>query len=110
MYRIKYLPLALDDLKGIVRYIAQELEAPQAAENLLVKIDKELLKVANNPYRCHLYISSEKLKYEYRVLNINNYSLFYVVEKNKVEIHRVIYSKRDIITILTLGENLKDKI
>ena len=101
MYKIKYLPLALDDLKNIVKYISQTLEAPQAAENLIVKIDKELLKVADNPYRFHLYISPEKLKYEYRVLNLNNYSLFYVVEKNKVEIHRVIYSKRDIPQILT---------
>ena len=104
MYKIKYLPLALDDLKKIVRYIALSLEAPQAAENLIAKIDKELLKVADNPYHCHLYVSPEKMNYEYRVLNVNNYSLFYVVEDNIVEIHRVIYSKRDIPRILKRDE------
>ena len=100
MYKIYYLPLALDDLKEIIKYIAQKLEAPKAAENLLNKIDKEILKLKDNPFRCHLYFPSEKLKHEYRVLNINNYSLFYVVEKEKIEIHRVIYSKRNILQIL----------
>ena len=100
MYDLNYLPLALDDLKEIIRYIARELEAPRAAENLLLKIDKELQKIVRNPYRCHIYISPEKLKYEYRVLHVNNYSLFYVIEKEKIVIHRVIYSKRDIRQIL----------
>ena len=113
MYKIHYLPLALDDLKEIVRYIAHELEAPRAAENLILKIDKEVQKTADNPYRCHLFVSPEKLKYEYRILNVNIYFLFYVVEptaegagrgsppkKGKIEIHRVIYSKRNIISIL----------
>jgi len=104
MYKIHYLPLALDDLKDIVKYIAHTLEAPQAAESLVSKIDKAVLKIAENPYRCHLYNSSEKLKYIYRVLNIDNYSLFYVVEDNKIEIHRIIYSRRDIVRILKVQD------
>ena len=100
MYKIFYLPLALDDLKDIVKYIAHKLEAPRAADNLLSKIDREVLKIAENPFRCHLYAPMERLKYEYRVLNIENYSLFYIVEKEKVEIHRVLYSRRDNLRIL----------
>ena len=100
IYKPHYLPLALEDLKEIIRYISHELEAPCAAENLLIKIDKEVLKATDNPFRYHLYICPEKLKYEYRVLNVDNYSIFYVVEKEKIEIHRVIYSKRNINQIL----------
>ena len=100
MYIVQYLPLAQEDLKEIVRYIAKSLNAPRAANNLVNKIDKEVLKVAKNPFRCHLYAPLEKLKYEYRILNVDNFSLFYVVEREKVEIHRVLYSKRDIIRIL----------
>jgi len=106
MYKIHYLPIALDDLKGIFNYIANTLESPQAAENLLLKIDKAVRKTADNPFRCHPYNSSEKLKFAYRVLNIDNYSLFYVVENNKIEIHRIIYSRRDIINILKSQERL----
>ena len=101
-YKIHYLPIALDDLAGIIGYIAHELNAPRAAENFLFKIDKEVQKIADNPFRCHLFISPEKLKYEYRILSINNYSLFYVVEKEMIDIHRVIYSKWDIISILNV--------
>ena len=100
IYKPHYLPLALEDLKDAIRYISHELEAPRAAENLLLKIDEEVKKISDNPFRCHLFVSPEKLKYEYRVLQVNNYSLFYTVEKEKVEIHRVIYSKRDIISML----------
>ena len=100
MYKIHYLPLALDDLKEIIRYIAHELEALRAAENLLIKIEKEVQKIADNPFRCRVYFPSKKLKHEYRILHIGNYSLFYVVEKAKIEIHRVIYSQRDIFRIL----------
>ena len=103
MYKIHYLPLALDDLKSITGYIAYKLESPQAAERFLSKINKEVLKLAENPFRCRLYASSEKLKYEYRILHINNYSLFYAVINDKVEIHRIIYSQRDILRIMTEG-------
>jgi addiction module RelE/StbE family toxin len=100
LYKIRYLPLALDDLKGIVRYITHELESPRAAEKLIAKIGKEVQKIANNPFRCHIFFSPDKLKLEYRVLHIDNYSLFYIVEEDKVEIRRIIYSKRDIIRLL----------
>ena len=101
MYKIRYLPLALDDLKVIVRYIAFELESPQAAEKFRIKLNKEVRKIAVNPFRCHLYTPPKKLKFEYRVLHIDNYSLFYYVADNsKIEIHRVIYSKRDFKSIL----------
>jgi len=98
--RIVYLPVALDDLRDIVRYITRELGSPKAAEIFLSKIDKEVLKTAENPFRCCLYASSENLKHEYRVLQVNSYSVFYVAGKGKIEIHRVIYSKRDIPQIL----------
>ena len=100
MYKIHYLPIALDDLKSIVRYITNKLESPRSAEHLILKIEKEVQKIANNPFRCHLFISPEKLKHEYRVLHIDNYSLFYVVDNEKIEIHRVIYALRDISQII----------
>ena len=104
MYKIHYLPLALDDLKSIVRYIADTLQSPRAAERFISKTDKAVLKIADNPFRCRLYTSSEKLKYDYRILHIDNYSLFYEVENKKIEIHRIIYSRRDTARILKADE------
>ena len=107
MYKIHYLPLALDDLKEIVRYITYKLEAPRAAERLISKIEREMKKIADNPYRCHIFSSAEKLKQEYRVLHVDNYSLFYVVEQEKVEIYRVIHARRDVLQILKKSNNSK---
>ena len=101
MYKIHYLPLALDDLKDIVKYITYKLESSRTAERLLSKIDKEVQKIAENPYRCHLFTSSEKLKHEYRILHVDNYSLFYTVKNENVEIYRVIHAQRNIPQILS---------
>jgi addiction module RelE/StbE family toxin len=109
VYKIHYLPLALNDLLDIAQYIAYNLESPKAAENFLSKLDKEVLKIADNPFRCHSYSPPEKLKYDYRVLHIDNYSLFYEVESEKVEIHRIIYSRREILRILKARDE-KEKI
>ncbi|MCL2440254.1 MAG: hypothetical protein FWD14_00795 [Treponema sp.] len=49
MYKASYLPIALDDLRNIIRYITHELKAPRAAENLRLKIDKEVKKIEENP-------------------------------------------------------------
>jgi len=102
MYEVHYLPLAVDDLKDIIRYITDKLEAPRAAERLIAKIEKEVNKIADNPYRCPAFYSPEKLKHEYRVLHIDNYSLFYVVENEKIEIYRVLHAKRNIRQILKM--------
>jgi addiction module RelE/StbE family toxin len=104
VYKIHYLPLALNDLKDVVKYIAYNLDSPQAAENFLSKLDKGVRKIADNPFRCHSYAPPEKLKYDYRVLHIDNYSLFYEVENDKIEIHRIIYSRRDTLRILKSEE------
>jgi len=100
MYKIDYLPLAVDDLKDIVRYITYKLEAPRAAERFISKVEQQVKKIETNPYRCPVFYSPEKLKKEYRVLHIDKYSLFYVVENEKVEIYRVIHARRDIRQIL----------
>ena len=100
MYKIHYLPIALDDLKSIVRYIAYKLESPRSAERLISRIEKEVQKLATNPFRCHLYSSPEKLKHEFKVLHIDNYPVFYAVENGKIEIYRVIHALRDISKIL----------
>jgi len=110
VYKIHYLPLAVDDLKDIVRYIAYKLEAPRAAESLISKIGREVKKIADNPYRCHIFSSREKLKHEYRVLHIDHYSLFYVVENEKIEIYRVIHARRDTLRILEKEEHSAEHI
>jgi plasmid stabilization system protein ParE len=96
MYSLTYLPSALSDLDGIVTYISNNLDAPRTAAKLRLEFDRKILALPKNPLRHRIYISQDTLKFEYRKLPVKNYSVFYVVKEDLVEIHRVLYSRRNI--------------
>ncbi|KUO71149.1 MAG: plasmid stabilization protein [Desulfosporosinus sp. BRH_c37] len=91
MYKLKYLPLAQKDLKGIISYIADILKAPEAAMDLVEALDNSIYRLQQFPYSCKVFQLIRPLEAEYRILNVKNYLVFYVVREYKVEIHRVIY-------------------
>jgi plasmid stabilization system protein ParE len=99
-YEAQYLPLALSDLEEIFFYICTVLEAPAAAENLRSEIDSAVQNLCLFPYAHHVYRSEKDLKNEYRKIAIKNFSIFYTVTDTIIEIHRVIYSKRDMDALL----------
>lgn len=97
MYKPEYLPIALNDMLGIVKYISQELKNPIAASNL----SEEFVKVAESltefPYSNPCYTPIKPLTHEYRKVTIKNYLMFYWVDESEktVTVARVIYGKRD---------------
>ena len=95
MYKLEYLPLALQDLHEITSYITDILKAPQAAMNLLNTLDKRISGLKDFPYSCKIYNTENSLKSEYRMLTVKNYLVFYVVRDNTVEIHRIIYARME---------------
>ncbi len=96
MHKIKYLPLALKDLKDIADYIFETLKAPKAAVDLIDVLDNSILDLQQFPYSCKLYQPIQSLETEYRMLPEKNYLVFYVVTEHDVEIHRIIYAKKDL--------------
>lgn len=96
MYKIHYLPLAKKDIEQITLYIADHLKAPKSAMDLLNSFDKSIVRLKQFPHSCKVYQPIKGLPLEYRMLIVKNYSVFYVVLEDVVEIHRVIYSKRDL--------------
>jgi addiction module RelE/StbE family toxin len=102
-YEVSYLPLALADMEEIFHYIVNKLEAPQAAQNLRDEINIAVQNLVQFPYAHALYRSQKPLTKEYRKLRVKNFYLFYVVEETTIEIHRVIYAKRNIESILQAG-------
>ncbi len=95
MYELKYLPLAVNDLHGIIDYISNTLKAPKAAIGLLDDLESSISRLQKFPFSCKLYQSVELLETEYRMLSVKNYLVFYVVVDHVVEIHRVVYAKID---------------
>jgi addiction module RelE/StbE family toxin len=99
-YVIKYLPVAKMDLLEIVDYISRNLDSPKTALNFIDEIEKKIMDLKANPYSHRLYRPSKPIDTEYRLLNVKNYLVFYVVVDNIVEIHRIIYNKRDLSKII----------
>jgi len=96
MPEIKYLPSFQQELNAIVEYIIFTLEAPQAALNLLDELEKSINNLKTFPLAHRLYRPVKPIQTEYRVLTVKNHLVFYVVLDETIEIHRIIYRKRNL--------------
>lgn len=97
MYRLEYLPAALQDMVEIVRYISMELKNPLAADRLAVELIEAGDGISAFPYANPVHLPVRPLKHEYRKLPVKNYLMFYWVDEEKklVTVARVLYAKRD---------------
>ncbi|MCL2809160.1 MAG: type II toxin-antitoxin system RelE/ParE family toxin [Treponema sp.] len=93
---IKYLPSFQQELNAIVDYISITLEAPRAAMKLVDELDIEIKKLKRFPNAHRLYRPIKPIKTPYRIFTVGNYLVFYVVLEEYIEIHRIIYKKRNL--------------
>lgn len=93
-YKLRYLKLALADLQDIVDYVSDELAAPDAAYQLLDKLDEAISRLETFPFSGPVARNMNGLKDEYRSLIVENYIVFYVVLDDIIEIRRVLHGKR----------------
>ena len=99
-YELSILPLFEDDLNEIVDYITCRLRNPQAAENLIDEVERaidERLDCAGSfePYR-----SNRERRYPYYLIQVKNYTIFYVAVGNTMEVRRIIYSRRTLQNLI----------
>ncbi len=94
-YEIRYLPTFISQLNNILYYITYELKNKIAADNFYNEVVKQIELRSNAPesYEVFKTIKDEKIKY-YKI-NVKNYTLFYVVKDNIMEIRRIYYSQRN---------------
>jgi addiction module RelE/StbE family toxin len=100
MPEIKYLPSFQQDLDAIVEYITYALKAPGAALNLLDDLEKSINGLREFPFAHRLYRPVKPIPAEYRVFTIKNYLVFYIVIEETIEIHRIIYKKRNLSPLI----------
>lgn len=99
-HEIKYSDLFYKDLSSILNYIKYELENTTAANRLFDEIIQEISARAYNPKSYEKYSSSIKRKDTYYRIYVKNYTIFYVVKDNVMEVRRIIYSKRNLKNII----------
>ena len=105
MYLIKITEPAERDLLNAVKYIAIKLKNRIAADRLLDDVDKAIYSLEEMPSR-HALVSDETLaSVGIRFFSVHNYLVFYTIreEPKTVVIKRILYSRRDWITILHGG-------
>jgi len=100
MYKIRYLPVVQKDLHDIILYFLDNLKSPKAAMDFIETLDKSILRLKQYPYSCKLYQPREPLEFEYRFLPVKNYLVFYIVTENIIEIHRVVYARKNLENII----------
>ena len=75
-YEIKYLPLAVQDLNDIARYLSGFY--PQTARRVLKEMREKITKLGDTPRMCEVYA----LDPTYRKLVADQYLVFYHVNEN----------------------------
>lgn len=99
-HEIKYSNLFYRDLSSILNYIKYELENVIAANHLFDEIVNEISNREYNPESYEEYSSTRKRKDTYYRIYVKNYTIFYVVKNNVMEVRRIIYSRRNLKNIM----------
>ena len=97
-YKVKIFPVAQNDLKDMVEYI--NTLSPQAALEHYDLVVDGIGSLAEMPERCPLCRDAQLRLRGYRTLLVKNYLVFYVVNKDTVEIRRIIYARRQYENLL----------
>lgn len=101
-YSLKFTSKAEEDLDEIYGYIANNLLAPEAAENLMDKIETGIMRLKAFPYSCSFVLDGPLRKRGYRKLIVDNYIVFYLVneQERQVVIMRILYGASNYHTII----------
>lgn len=99
-YKLVFLPLFENDLNEIVDYITINLQNPIAAERLIDNVESAIQKRLQAPLAFPEYHSAKKRQHTYYRIDVKNFSIFYVVIDDTMEVRRILYSKRNLDRLL----------
>ena len=94
--KLRFLPLFEEDLNEIVDYITYRLKNPIAAEALVSDVQTAIHDRLSCAEAFEQYHSAKERRYPYYRITVRNYTIFYVVIDDVMEVRRIIYSRRDI--------------
>lgn len=95
-YELRILPLFEEDLNEIVDYITFRLQNPIAAEHLVDDIEAAIRERLHCAEAFEPYRSAKERQYPYYRIQVQNFTIFYVVIGNVMEVRRILYSRRDL--------------
>ena len=99
-YNIEYSMESKQDLIDIKRYIKYNLQEPNTAQKLITKIKKEIDSLKDNPEMYSIIDDDIIKRFKIRKLVIDNYIVFYRINDENIQIVRIMYGRRNWITLL----------
>ena len=107
-YQLYITSTAEHDIMRAVDYIEFVLKNPQAADNLLDVVTKQIETLSDFPQKFRIVDDPVLASWEIRFVIINNYLAFYTIneEKQTVIVVRFLYKKRNWYSILRQGFSL----
>lgn len=94
-YTIKYSSSFINQFNSILKYFVNKLQNKIAAENFYNKVVKEIEKRSENPESYEKYTEIRTRKITYYRIYVKNYTIFYVVKDNTLEVRKILYSRRN---------------
>ena len=94
-YELRYLPLFRNDLQEILTYISFQLYNPTAAENLLDAVERAILERTSCAEAFEPYQGKKIRVHPYYRIYVGNYTIYYIVDAGVMEVHRILYNKRN---------------
>ena len=94
-YELKFLPLFEKDLTEITDYITFRLGNPIAADKLAEAVEAAIYQRLPNAEAFEPYHSKRDRKYPYYRIQVKNFTVFYVVIGNVMEVRRILYGRRN---------------
>ena len=96
-YRLSYLPIFYEDLDEKVTYIAEKLKNPQAASDLLDKVESAIMERLPVAESFEPYHSFRERKYTYYRIYVDNFTIYYVIIDDStndpvMEVRRFLYN------------------
>ena len=99
-YKLRYLPLFYEDLEQKLVYIAENLQKPKAANDLIDAVEKAILERLPVAESFEQYESMKERRYPYYRIYVKNFVVWYVVIDDEgddriMEVRRFLYNKQD---------------
>ena len=95
-YELRFLPLFENDLTEIVEYISYDLMNPTAAERLVDLVQDAIRRRLEFPEYFEQYHSVKDRKNPYYRIYVENYTIYYVVIDNIMEVRRIFYYRQNV--------------
>jgi plasmid stabilization system protein ParE len=99
-FELRILPLFEDDLNEIVDYILIRLRNPIAAERLVDDVETAINERLSCADDFEPYPSTREREHPYYCIQVRNFSIFYVLIGDTMEVRRIQYSRRNMKKLL----------